>query len=376
MLYTQNIYNDYLNRNIFKVFLLISLGVLFFLVFSRSVQLFEKAAADLLDPFSAVLILALKIPEFLTLIIPLSFFLSLLINLNELYRSNNHLVYFSAKKSNIYLLKAIIGQGFFVCAALLLIALLVVPISNPLVEKLRADQGIEHKLSLLSDSKLHKINRNTQLIFKSRDLDDNSLNDVFFSSFNNSEALIINSANMQTYREGNLLLLNFYDGTVLLDSLNSQTSIKFQKYTTHLKNEDGFSFAPSFSKIFDENNSLEFIEIQWNMSFILMFCNLFLFAFAFTQQRPRESSTQKLILASLFFLIYLTALIALRNSYNLESDFFWYLALWPVHLIFSIIGLVSVLANKIFLVSSVFQYSIGKMFLYALIAILSIWLIF
>ena len=283
MLYTQNIYNDYLNRNIFKVFLLISLGVLFFLVFSRSVQLFEKAAADLLDPFSAVLILALKIPEFLTLIIPLSFFLSLLINLNELYRSNNHLVYFSAKKSNIYLLKAIIGQGFFVCAALLLIALLVVPISNPLVEKLRADQGIEHKLSLLSDSKIHKINRNTQLIFKSRDLDDNSLNDVFFSSFNNNEALIINSANMQTYSEGNLLLLNFYDGTVLLDSLNSQTSIKFQKYTTYLKNEDGFSFAPSFSKIFDENNSLEFIEIQWNMSFILMFCNLFLFFQIFHQ---------------------------------------------------------------------------------------------
>ena len=218
--------------------------------------------------------------------------------------------------------------------------------------------------------------RNTQLIFKSRDLDDNSLNDVFFSSFKNNEALIINSANMQTYSEGNLLLLNFYDGTVLLDSLNSQTSIKFQKYTTYLKNEDGFSFAPSFSKIFDENNSLEFIEIQWNMSFILMFCNLFLFAFAFTQQRPRESSTQKLILASLFFLIYLTALIALRNSYNLESDFFWYLALWPVHLIFSIIGLVAVLTNKIFSVSSVFQYSIGKMFLYALIAMLSIWLIF
>ena len=376
MLYTQNIYNDYLNRNIFKVFLLISFGILFFLVFSRSVQLFEKAAADLLDPYSAVLILALKIPDFLTFIIPLSFFLSLLINLNELYRSNNHLVYFSASKSNIYLLKSMVGQGFFVCSFLLLMALVVVPISNPLVETLKADQGIEHKLSLLSDNKIHQINENTQLIFKSRNLDDNSLNDVVFSSFNNNEALVIHSANMKNSSEGNLLLFNFYNGTVLVDSLHSQTNIKFQKYVSYLKNEDGFSLAPSFSKIFDNKSSLGFIDIQWNMSFILMFCNLFLFAFAFTQQLPRESSAQKLIFASLIFFIYLTALIAFRNSYNPESESFWYLALWPVHVMFSIIGLIAMLTNKISSISGIFQYSIGKIFVYALLAILTMWLIF
>ncbi|NCX77891.1 MAG: LptF/LptG family permease, partial [Proteobacteria bacterium] len=118
--------------------------MLFFLLFSRSIQLFEKAAADLLDPLIALKILVLRIPDFLTFIIPISFFVSLLVNLGSLYRNNGYLIFFSAGKSNTYLFRTIFGQGALILFCLLSLGLLVAPISKPLAESLYVNQGIEH----------------------------------------------------------------------------------------------------------------------------------------------------------------------------------------------------------------------------------------
>lgn len=376
MLYTQNIFNDYLNRNIFRVFLLTSTGMLFFLLFSRSIQLFEKAAADLLDPLIALNILALRIPDFLTFIIPISFFVSLLVNLGSLYRNNGYLIFFSAGKSNTYLFRTIFGQGALILFCLLSLGLLVAPISKPLAESLYVNQGIEHRLELLSSNRIHNINQSSKFTFQSRGSQHNSFKGVTFFSIQDSGALIISSEEMTTAIKNKKLYLDFRKGSILIDSFDSQSSISFDKHTTHLNLEEELSLAPSFRKILDSDDQLGFSQEQWNYSFILLFLNLFLFAFAFSQTRPRESNNQKFVLAGLLFLIYLTFLIAYRNTYTESSNALLYLALWPIHAGFSALGLLILFKSSILRNLNIFNNPISKFIIYISMAFLFLWLIF
>ncbi|MEK9943543.1 MAG: LptF/LptG family permease [Gammaproteobacteria bacterium] len=376
MLYTQNIFNDYLNRNIFRVFLLTSTGMLFFLLFSRSIQLFEKAAADLLDPLIALKILVLRIPDFLTFIIPISFFVSLLVNLGSLYRNNGYLIFFSAGKSNTYLFRTIFGQGALILFCLLSLGLLVAPISKPLAESLYVNQGIEHRLELLSSNRIHNINQSSKFTFQSRGSQPNTFKGVTFFSIQDSGALIISSEEMTTAIKNKKLYLDFRKGSILIDSFDSQSSISFDKHTTHLNLEEELSLAPSFRKILDSDDQLGFSQEQWNYSFILLFLNLFLFAFAFSQTRPRESNNQKFVLAGLLFLIYLTFLIAYRNSYTESSNALLYLALWPIHAGFSALGLLILFKSSILRNLNIFNNPISKFIIYISMAFLFLWLIF
>ena len=376
MLYTQNIFNDYLNRNIFRVFLLTSTGMLFFLLFSRSIQLFEKAAADLLDPLIAFKILVLRIPDFLTFIIPISFFVSLLVNLGSLYRNNGYLIFFSAGKSNTYLFRTIFGQGALILFCLLSLGLLVAPISKPLAESLYVNQGIEHRLELLSSNRIHNINQSSKFTFQSRGSQPNTFKGVTFFSIQDSGALIISSEEMTTAIKNKKLYLDFRKGSILIDSFDSQSSISFDKHTTHLNLEEELSLAPSFRKILDSDDQLGFSQEQWNYSFILLFLNLFLFAFAFSQTRPRESNNQKFVLAGLLFLIYLTFLIAYRNAYTESSNALLYLALWPIHAGFSALGLLILFKSSILRNLNIFNNPISKFIIYISMAFLFLWLIF
>ena len=376
MLYTQNIFNDYLNRNIFRVFLLTSTGMLFFLLFSRSIQLFEKAAADLLDPLIALKILVLRIPDFLTFIIPISFFVSLLVNLGSLYRNNGYLIFFSAGKSNTYLFRTIFGQGALILFCLLSLGLLVAPISKPLAESLYVNQGIEHRLELLSSNRIHNINQSSKFTFQSRGSQPNTFKGVTFFSIQDSGALIISSEEMTTAIKNKKLYLDFRKGSILIDSFDSQSSISFDKHTTHLNLEEELSLVPSFRKILDSDDQLGFSQEQWNYSFILLFLNLFLFAFAFSQTRPRESNNQKFVLAGLLFLIYLTFLIAYRNSYTESSNALLYLALWPIHAGFSALGLLILFKSSILRNLNIFNNPISKFIIYISMAFLFLWLIF
>ena len=104
-MYKKNILAIHLNFQIFKGFsaiLLILLGLIFS---SRLVGYFEQALDGSLNPDIIFTILLLRLPDFLSLLIPFAFFLSLLLVVSELYQSNAIYAYFSAGVSRLQLMK-------------------------------------------------------------------------------------------------------------------------------------------------------------------------------------------------------------------------------------------------------------------------------
>ena len=102
-MYKKNILSKSLNMEVFRS----SIGVLliFFLlvVASRIVGYFEQAAEGNIDPGIILSVITLRFPDFITLLIPLSFFLGLLITIGRLNSEGEIHGYFSAGLSKFNL---------------------------------------------------------------------------------------------------------------------------------------------------------------------------------------------------------------------------------------------------------------------------------
>ena len=79
----RNILSKSLNAEVFKSTLGILLIFFFLVVGSRFVGYFEQASEGLLDPNLIYKIVILRIPDFITLLIPLSFFLGVVITISS-----------------------------------------------------------------------------------------------------------------------------------------------------------------------------------------------------------------------------------------------------------------------------------------------------
>ena len=108
------IINRYFLKSIFSYTLTISLIFILIIVPSRSIQYLEQAARGEINPEIVFLVVLLRFPEFLELILPLSFFLSIILSLGK-YRADSEFVImeqlgFSLGKLN-YLINAFMQKG-------------------------------------------------------------------------------------------------------------------------------------------------------------------------------------------------------------------------------------------------------------------------
>ena len=84
-IYKKNILSKSLNVEVFKSTLGILLIFFFLVVGSRFVGYFEQASEGLLEPNLIYKIIILRFPDFITLLMPLSFFLWVFITKSSIY---------------------------------------------------------------------------------------------------------------------------------------------------------------------------------------------------------------------------------------------------------------------------------------------------
>jgi len=140
-MYKKNILAIHLNSQIFKGFTAILLILTALIFSSRLVGYFEQAAAGSLNPDIIFSVIFLRLPDFLALLIPFAFFLSLLLVVSELYQSNGIYAYFSAGVSRVRLLKHVMPFFFIILIACSLISVYLAPYGKALSKSLIADQS-------------------------------------------------------------------------------------------------------------------------------------------------------------------------------------------------------------------------------------------
>ena len=373
-MYKKNILAIHLNSQIFKGFAAV-LFILTALIFSsRLVGYFEQAASGSLNPDIIFSVIFLRLPDFLALLIPFAFFLSLLLVISELYSSNGIYAYFSAGVSRLRLIKHITPFFLITLISCALISIYLAPYSKALSKSLIAEQSVEDKLSMLQPETLISLDEaGSYLHFKS--YDGEQMTGVTFFVQDDPSLSIIKAELLEISNQGNDMVLNFQNGSIYPD-LNSSNQIdaSFKELIHSIGVEEISNKSFTLSKLLDYKNQSNFIQSQWNASIPIMLIALLLLSFVFGKENPRSGREGSLVTGVLIYIFYLSVLVAFRESYAENLNFFYYF-LWPVHLVFLSFGSLLFWLDGRVSLKSFFSYSrIKTILIIFLIFVLLVWL--
>ena len=373
-MYKKNILAIHLNSQIFKGFFAI-LFILTALIFSsRLVGYFEQAAAGSLNPDIIFTVILLRLPDFLALLIPFAFFLSLLLVISELYNTNGIYAYFSAGVSRLRLIKHITPFFLVVLAACSIISIYLAPYGKALSKDLIAEQSYEDKLSMMQPNTLINLDGvGSYLYFESYNGD--QMTGVTFFVQDDPALSIIKAKELEISNETGNMILNFKSGSIYPD-LNSPNQIdaSFKDLTHSIDIGLATSNPLTLSKLLDYKNQSNFIQNQWNASIPIMLLALMLLSFVFGKENPRSGREGSLVTGVLIYIFYLSVLVAFRESYAGSSNLFYHF-LWPVHLVFLFFGtLLFWLDGKITFKNLFYNSRIKTVLIIFLIFFLLVWL--
>ena len=336
-MYKKNILAIHLNTQIIKGFLTILIILTGLIFSSRLVGYFEQAAAGSLNSDIIFSVILFRLPDFLSLLIPFAFFLSLLIVISDLYHSNGIYAYFSAGVSRLQLMKYLtpfFAVTLIVCS---LLSIYIAPYAKALSKNLIAEQSYEDKLLLLEPKTLINLdNQPTFLHFNS--YNDQLMEGVTFFVHEAPSLSLIKADALEISNLNNEMVLRFKNGSIYPD-VNSPNKIKasFKELTHTIEVDKALSNTFNLSKLLDFKQASTFIESQWNASIPMMLLGLLLLSFVFGKSNPRAGREGSLVTGVLIYIFYLSLLVAYRETYSNASDFMYY-GLWPVHLLFLVIG--------------------------------------
>jgi len=327
-----------LNRYFLKDIILYttSVGLIFLLlvVSSRSIQYLEQAALGEVNPAVVGWVIFYRLPEFLQIILPLSFFLSLIITLGKLSADNElgilEQIGFSEKK----LIAISFIPASLIASISLILSIWIAPISSNQAELLLKKQSFEDSFNSIQPGKFFKLNND--LLFYMKERTAKGLESVFIKSANSEGSLkngVILAKRASVAEDKNSLLLE--DGSLYL-STNTE---EFSKLTFE-ELEIDMTINPDRDMTSDKVNILKKIaNKQWNISLALICIVGVLLAIPIGKVKPRKGRHSKLLPAVLLFIFYLGLLITGRGWVE-SGSLGEYPGMYLIHLIFIILGLV------------------------------------
>ena len=376
-MYKKNILSKSLNMEVFRS----SIGVLliFFLlvVGSRIVGYFEQAAEGNIDPGIILSVIALRFPDFITLLIPLSFFLGLLITIGRLNSEGEIHGYFSAGLSKFNLIKFLLPQAFIYFFITLVLSLYIAPYTKNLSKELLVIDSFEEQIDAIQSDEIVSLDDGGFLYVQTAD--ESLIKGVKLFQVDEDNSFIVISDELLTTEKDKTIELNLKNGSFYggLFSETSKIISNFNNFNFEIDKNISQSNDLSLTKLFDYSLASDQATFQWNISIPITILILLLYGIYISSSKPREGKFSFMLPGMLIYVSYLSLLILAREfiSDNPGSIF----NLWFIHGLFVLFLLLYTYREKIIFLSFAnmtiqeninFRYFIGIM-----IFILFIWMV-
>ena len=376
-MYKKNILSKSLNMEVFRS----SIGVLliFFLlvVGSRIVGYFEQAAEGNIDPGIILSVIALRFPDFITLLIPLSFFLGLLITIGRLNSEGEIHGYFSAGLSKFNLIKFLLPQAFIYFFITLVLSLYIAPYTKNLSKDLLVIDSFEEQIDAIQSDEIVSLDDGGFLYVQTAD--EGLIKGVKLFQVDEDNSFIVISDELLTTEKDKTIELNLKNGSFYggLFSETSKIISNFNNFNFEIDKNISQSNDLSLTKLFDYSLASDQATFQWNISIPITILILLLYGIYISSSKPREGKFSFMLPGMLIYVSYLSLLILAREfiSDNPGSIF----NLWFIHGLFVLFLLLYTYREKIIFLSFAnmtiqeninFRYFIGIM-----IFILFIWMV-
>ena len=337
-MYKRNILFKSLNIEVFKSTLGI-LAILFMLVVgSRLIGYFEQSAEGLIDPNIIYKVVALRFPDFVTLLIPLSFFLGLVITISRLYSDREIYGYISGGLSPIDLIRYLIPQSLLFFLITLVLSIYVAPYTKELSKEIISVDTIQEKLASIKPKELILFDDDGSFIYI-EDKENSSFDKVIVFDGSDDKSSLVRASRLKYFETESSIELNFENGSMYQNIFNKDSSVitQFGELKIPAGKEVTILKGLSFSKLFDFSLKSSKSQMQWNISVPLTIFIFLLLAVSLSKVQPRQGRLSVVLPSIFIYILYLSLLILARDSSKddivISSDYIWF-----VHLFFLILG--------------------------------------
>jgi lipopolysaccharide export system permease protein len=378
-MYKKNILSKSLNMEVLKTSSSILMILFLLVVGSRFVGYFEKAAEGLMDPSIIFSVIFLRFPDFITLLIPLSFFLGILISISRLYAEREIYGYISVGLSQLDLVKFLAPQAFIYFSITLMLSLYVAPYTKALSQEIMSIDSFEEQIESMKPDKIYSFEDGRAFIY-AKAINDNVLEDVkMFRTDENGSNLII-AEQLRVNKINRQLELDFKSGVFYKGIFSEQRQVisSFENFISPIERDVDRVSGLSMSKIFDYSAESEKANFQWNISIpatliILLFLGVYMGAV-----KPRQGRFSVILPGMLIYIAYLSLLILARES--LSTNPTSGIGLWWIHLIFGFLIMLYIFKNNLQITNSrillirehqYFKYIVGTSLLLIFIWVIS-----
>ena len=376
-MYKKNILSKSLNMEVFRS----SIGVLlvFFLlvVGSRIVGYFEQAAEGNIDPGIILSVITLRFPDFITLLIPLSFFLGLLITIGRLNSEGEIHGYFSAGLSKFNLIKFLLPQAFIYFFITLVLSLYIAPYTKNLSKDLLVIDSFEEQIDAIQSDEIVSLDDGGFLYVQTAD--EGLIKGVKLFQVDEDNSFIVISDELLTTEKDKTIELNLKNGSFYggLFSESSKIISNFNNFNFEIDKNMSQSNDLSLTKLFDYSSASDQATFQWNISIPITILILLLYGIYISSSKPREGKFSFMLPGMLIYVSYLSLLILGREfiSDNPGSIF----NLWFIHGLFILFLFLYAYREKIIFVSfanlAIQENIYLRYFIGVMIFILFIWMV-
>ena len=356
-IYKKNILLKSLN---FEV-LLSTIGVLliffFLVVSSRFVGYFEQASEGLIDPSLVFKVVFLRFPDFITLLLPLSFFLGVIITVSRLYSDREIFGYLAGGLSENDLVKYLFPQAMLFFLITLSLSIFLAPYTKELSKEILSLDTIQEQFESVRQKELFSFNGNDGFIHV-ENKENNILDEVIIFIQNDEYSSLIIAENLIHEDLSSKTNLDFKDGVLYQDIFNQNSSFVsyFGELSVPINNSKNTISGLSLSKLFDFSIKSSKSQTQWNLSIPLTIFVLLIYAVNFSKVEPRQGRFSVLVPSIFIYILYLSLLILARDSFD-EGSIASQNYIWYVHLIFLLFAIFLLFRKN-------FNISIRNFFIY------------
>ena len=376
-MYKKNILSKSLNIEVFRSSISVLLIFFLLVVGSRIVGYFEQAAEGNIDPGIILSVIALRFPDFITLLIPLSFFLGLLITIGRLNSEGEIHGYFSAGLSKFNLIKFLLPQAFIYFFITLVLSLYIAPYTKNLSKELLVIDSFEEQIDAIQSDEIVSLDDGGFLYVQTAN--EGLIKGVKLFQVDEDNSFIVISDELLTTEKDKTIELNLKNGSFYggLFSESSKIISNFNNFNFEIDKNMSQSNDLSLTKLFDYSSASDQATFQWNISIPITILILLLYGIYISSSKPREGKFSFMLPGMLIYVSYLSLLILGREfiSDNPGSIF----NLWFIHVLFILFLLLYAYREKIIFVSfanlAIQENIYLRYFIGIMIFILFIWMV-
>lgn len=355
----------YLSRDLLYTSLAVSAILLTIFLSSSFGRFLDDAAQGRLAVDALFSIILFRMPRLLELILPLGFFLAILLVYGRMYIESEMVVLSACGMSQSQLLRMTFVPATVVAILVGLFSFWLSPLGSSMTERTLAEQRSRSEFESLQPGRFQSIAQGRVMTYVENVSDTNQLQKVFVAQQEaNKSVVVIAETGQQQYNENfeqRYLTLNdgySYEGRPGSNDFKITSFSEWGRYlppATSIADINSESDAKSTLELLRDPSLENQAALQWRLAMPLMVFIATLLAVPLSHTNPRQGRYFKMLPAILIYLFYLAFLLN-ANSKVMKGQLDPDVGLWMVHLIFLMLALIIFNWRS---VSSVFSFTRG-----------------